>query len=78
MNRSHVDLFVPLTPALMAAASAESGRKVGREEAARMLQQAVQTVVRSWTVYGEWAQRVESGAWYSDWQRKRQRQRKAA
>lgn len=70
--RSHVDFFATLTPALVSAVSAEEGRRVSRDETAARLMRELRSVVERWTAYGEWVERVESGAWLKDYQRSRE------
>lgn len=68
--RSHVDFFVTLTPALVLAVSAEEGRRVSRDETAARLTRELRGVAARWAAYGEWVERVESGAWLLDYQRR--------
>lgn len=70
--RSHIDFFATLTPTLIAAVSAEEGRRVSRDETAARLTRELRAVVDRWTAYGAWVERVESDAWYADWTRGRQ------
>lgn len=69
--RSHVDFFATLTPALVAAVSAAEGRRVSRDETAARLTRELRAVVERWTAYGAWVERVESGAWLAEYERRR-------
>jgi hypothetical protein len=69
--RSHIDFFATLTPALVSAVSAEEGRVVGRDETAARLMRELRQVVERWTAYGEWVDRVESGAWLAAYQQRK-------
>lgn len=69
--RSHVDFSATLTPALVAAVRVEAGRPVSRDETAARLTRELRAVMDRWTALGAWVERVESGAWLLDYQRRR-------
>lgn len=69
--RQHLDLFVPLTPALRRAAEDVAGYPVASDETARLVRRALTEIVQAWTAYGEWLARVDSGQWLTDYQRRR-------